>query len=337
MTALLGETMSERRRQEPAGQSAGNAVAGGENALARTLSAALRPQGLPFLAAAAVLTAAFAWSYWPTLLGLVATWSREPDYSHGFLVLPAALYLLWERRERFPGLSGCIHWGGASLIVASLAVRVVGARYYLDPVDGWSILLWLAGLVWLFGGPRVLRWSWPAIAFLLFMVPLPYRIETGMSHQLQSIATNMSAWVLQCLGQPALAEGNVILIGDLAPLQVAEACSGLKIFVGIMALAVACVILIRRAWWERAILLASALPIALVANTTRIAVTGLLYQYVSDEAAQAFTHNWVGYVMIVYAAGLFAVLLWFMGKLVREVEVVEVGTVLQRRRRRIRA
>jgi exosortase/archaeosortase family protein len=119
-------------------------------------------------------------------------------------------------------------------------------------------------------------------------------------------------------------------------LQVADACSGLKIFVGIMALAVACVILVRRSWWERAILLASALPIALVANATRITITGLLYQYVSDEAAKAFTHNWVGYAMIVFAAGLFALLLWFLGKLVQEVEVVEVGAVLQRRRRRSR-
>jgi exosortase/archaeosortase family protein len=101
---------------------------------------------------------------------------------------------------------------------------------------------------------------------------------------------------------------------------------------GIVALAFAYVAIVRRPWWEKAVLLASVVPIALVANATRVVITGLLYQYVSGEAGQKFTHDAAGWVMILFAAGLFALVLWYLGKLVREVEVVEVDSVVRRER-----
>jgi exosortase/archaeosortase family protein len=88
----------------------------------------------------------------------------------------------------------------------------------------------------------------------------------------------------------------------------------------------------RRVWWEKALLLGSAIPIALLANASRIVATGLLYQYVSGEAAKEFTHAAAGWVMIVFAAGLFGLVLWYLGVLVREVELVEVGAVVRRER-----
>ena len=100
-------------------------------------------------------------------------------------------------------------------------------------------------------------WSLPSIAFLWFMVPLPFRVERWLSLPLQGAATKLSCWILQALGQPALAEGHVILLGDNR-LEVEQACSGLRIFVGIVALAFAYAILMRRQWWEKALLLLSA-------------------------------------------------------------------------------
>ncbi len=112
-------------------------------------------------------------------------------------------------------------------------------------------------------------------------------------------------------------------------LEVEQACSGLRIFVGIFALAFAYVILVRRAWWERVLLLISALPIALVANSTRIVVTGLLYQWVSGDAAHKFTHDISGWVMIPYAALLFALVLWYLDNFTREMEAIKPGEVLR--------
>jgi exosortase len=263
------------------------------------------------------------------------------DYSHGYLVAPLAVYFLWARRDRMPAATTTtmgtwcptwcpgLAWPGLVLLAISLVMRYVGAWYYLESLDGWSILPWVAGVVWLFFGRAYAWWCLPSVLFLAFMVRLPFRVELALSLPLQTIATKMSCWVLQVLGQPALAEGHTIHLGENT-LEIEQACSGLRIFIGIGALAFAYVVIVRRALWEKAVLLLSVVPIALIANTTRIVITGLLYQYVSGEAARHFSHDLAGLVMILYAAGLFALVLWYLGKLVREVEALGPDAVVRR-------
>ncbi len=281
--------------------------------------------------AIAIVAASFAWAYWPTLVGLVATWNREPDYSHGFFVVPLAILILWMRRRQFPGLSGRLAWGGLGLIAISIVIRMLSAAYYLSAADGWSILAWVGGTVWFLCGWPVLRWCMPSVIFLAFMVPLPFRMEHALSRPLQHAATEMSCWVLQCLGQPALAENNIILLGDLR-MEVEQACSGLRIFVGVVALAFVYVVLVRRAWWQRAVLLVSIIPIALVANVTRIVATSLLFQRFSGASAQQLIHEYTGYVMVPYAAALFALVLWYVGALAPTIYVADAGDVARRQR-----
>lgn len=282
-----------------------------------------------WVAGGGLLAAIFAWAYWPTLELLVRAWDRQPDYSHGYLVVPLALYFLWARRDLFPGRAERVAWTGLVLIGLAVVMRAAAALVYLDVADAWSILPWVAGVVWLFWGWRVLWWSLPSVAFLWFMIPLPFAVGHWLSLPLQRVATKISCWTLQMLGQPAIAQGNVILLGEHR-LEVEQACSGLRIFMGIIALAFAYLILVRRNWWERALLLASALPVALVANSTRVVVTGLLYQWASSEAAHRFTHDLAGWVMIPFAAGLFALVLLYVGKLTREVEQLDVGDIVRR-------
>jgi exosortase len=278
------------------------------------------------VATAVVLASAFAWSYWPALVGLVHAWNTVPDYSHGFFVAPFAVFILWARRDRFPGSSGRLAWAGLGLVALSVAVRIAGATYYFDAVERWSILVWVGGTIWFLGGWPVFRWSLPAVIFLGFMVPLPFRLEHALSRPLQHAATYMSCWILQCLGQPALSEGNVIVLGN-GRLEVAQACSGLRIFVGIVALAFVFVVLVRRTWWEKAILAACVVPVTLAANVTRIVATGLLFQRIDGEAAHKSIHDWAGYLMILYAAALFAAAVWYLGKLVRRTDIADVGEV----------
>ncbi len=276
-----------------------------------------------------LLGAAFLWSYWPTLCGLVNMWNHVQDYSHGYLVAPLAVFFLWARRDRMPAPATGLAWPGLVLVAISVAMRFAGAWYYLEFLDGWSILPWVAGVIWLFLGRAFVWWSLPSVAFLLFMVRIPFSAELALSLPLQTVATRMSCWVLQMLGQPALAEGHTIFLGEHT-LEVEQACSGLRIFIGIGALAFAYVVIVRRTWWEKALLLASVVPIALIANATRVVVTGLLFQYVSGEAAHKFSHDAAGLAMIFYAAGLFALVLWYLGKLVRDVEPLEMDEVVRR-------
>ena len=279
--------------------------------------------------AAVLLTVTFVWSYWPTLVQLVNAWETEPDYSHGYLVAPLALIFLVVRRDRFPGLKPGLSWLGLVPLAIAGVMRFGSAAVYLDALDGWSIPVWVLGAVWLVCGGKTLLWAMPSIAFLAFMVPLPFGVEHSLSRPLQTVATKLSCFSLQCLGQPALAEGNTIWLGDIQ-MQVEDACSGLRIFVGIIALAYACMVLTRRPWWIKALLLAATLPIALAANATRIVVTGLLWHNVSGEIAHKFSHDFAGWAMIPLAALLFAATAWYLAKLFRESETLDVGRALRR-------
>ena len=276
-----------------------------------------------------VLLAAGMWSYWPMLTELVAAWKREPDYSHGYLVVPIAILFLWLRRGTFPGWGPCSLPLGVALLGISLLVRAGDALFFMRFLDGYSLLPWLAATVALLFGVRVLKWSLPSIGFLFFMIPIPFSAEMALSGPLQRVATKVSCTALQLLGQPAFAEGNMIQLGT-HQLEIAQACSGLRLFVSVVALAYCYVVLVRRVWWEKLLLIAAVAPIAIVSNAVRIVVTGLLFQYTTGEIGQRFAHDFAGWAMIPLAACLFALVLWYLAKLFREEEVLEVVALLRK-------
>jgi eight transmembrane protein EpsH (proposed exosortase) len=283
----------------------------------------------PRLGLGLIVLAVGTWAYFPTLQEIVTAWNQEADYSHGYLVIPMAILFLWLQRKAFPGISeGGWLWGGL-LVLVSVSMRLLAGTYFIEAVDAWSLLLWLAGCVTILFGWPVLRWSAPSIAFLIFMIPLPFRVEGLLSLPLQRIATKISCWGLQLLGQPAIAEGNTILVGD-HQLEVAQACSGLRLFVSILALGIAYLMLVRRSWWERLVLLAAVVPIAIVANSARIIATGLLYEFASSETAHRFSHDLAGWAMIPFAALLFWLVLWYLGKLFQEHEQLGVENLVRR-------
>jgi exosortase len=287
-----------------------------------------QPSRTKVVAGIGILVLTGLWAYWTTLVELTATWDSEPDYSHGYLVIPVALFFLWARRTTYPGFADRLAWPGVALIGLAFVMRWVSAQYWLEQVDGWSILVWIAGVVWLLGGFRLLRWSLPSILFLWFMIPWPYRVERMLSLPLQRIAATLSCWTLQILGQPALAEGNTLVLGE-HHLEVEHACSGLRIFVGIIALACVYIILAKRSWWENLLVFLIVIPVSLTANVARIVVTGMLYQHVSSEAAKQFSHDLSGWVMIPFAAALFGLFLWYLDRLLPEVESVGLRTAVR--------
>jgi exosortase len=275
--------------------------------------------------------AAGVWSYWPTLQDLSETWIRVADYSHGFLVLPLAAAFLWVRRDRYPGLANSAPWTALALLALGLLVRHSGDAFFFTFLDGWSIVPWTAACVALMGGWPLLRWSWAAILFLAFMVPLPFSVETILSSPLQRVATTISTAVLQFLGQPAFADGNVILLGEQR-LEVAQACSGLRLFVGIVALTYAYVVLLNRHWWEKLLLVASAAPIAIAANAARVVATGLLYQWLPGEQARQWVHDVAGWGMVLFAAAAFWLLLLYLRRLVKEERVMDMTAMVRHSR-----
>jgi exosortase len=322
--------MSKRKAAKRQGSVMREAARANHVPMSGEIESARPPLGRPAaLLAVLALLAALVWSYWPTFARLVATWETEPDYSHGFLVIPLALWFLWVRRERFPGWHGPA-WFGLALIGFSILMRTAGSLYYVDAVEDWSLVLWCTGALWLVGGPSLVAWSWPALVFLLFMIPLPFRAERLLSLPLQGAATEISVWILQVLGQPAIPNGHVIDIGG-HQLEVAEACSGLRIFMGIMAFAFAYLVLVRSTWWEKLLLAAGVLPVALLANSIRIVATAFLYNYSSSETAERFGHDLAGWLVVPLAAALLGLFVWYLRKLFPEVGLVDIRHLVRRR------
>jgi exosortase len=248
------------------------------------------------------LALALGWVFWPTLLATAERWGSDSRYTHGYLVPLFAGYLLWSRRGHLPARSQPGRWGLA-VLAAGLLLRFAGTYLYFDWLATVALLPCLAGLALLGGGWAALRWSWPAIAFLLFMVPLPFRVEVALAHPLQRVATLVSTYALQTLGFVAASEGNTIRMGEVR-LGVVEACSGLSMLMIFFALSAAVATVVRRPLYEKALIVASAIPVALVANITRITVTGVLHKTVGSRVADLVFHDLAGWLMMPLALAL---------------------------------
>jgi exosortase len=261
------------------------------------------------LASACVL-----WAYWTTLGDAAERWSVDPQYSHGYLVPAFAALLLWLRRGQLArGTARSSRWGWP-LLAGALGLRLGGTYFHFEWLDAVSLLPCLAGLCLLLGGTRALRWSWPAIAFLFFMIPLPYRVAVAMAGPLQQVATLASTFMLQTLGMPAVAEGNVILLNE-ASLGIVEACSGLRMLVVFFALSTAVALVARRMFWERFFVVFSAIPIALFTNVMRITATGVAYETIGGEAGRFIFHDLAGWLMMPLALALLGLELKLLSRL----------------------
>jgi len=276
-----------------------------------------KPNSMPagtILAGGCVLVAIALWTFWPTLAELGQKWLHDPQYSHGILVPFFAAYLLWARREYLRGSTAPVLLAGFGCLLLAAAGRVVSGILCFTWIDAIAILPCLIGLALLVGGRAALRWSWPAVAFLFFMIPLPYSVEIALGGPLQKVATLGSAFTLQALGQPALAEGNTIMLNDVK-LGIVEACSGLRMLVTFFTFSTGMAMLIRKPWLEKMCIVLSAIPIALLTNIIRITATGVMYQN-HREFAHMFFHDLAGWFMMPVCLGFLGIELWILNKLI---------------------
>ena len=276
----------------------------------------------------AVFAGALLFAYWPTFVWMEDSWRNEPDYSHGYLVPILAGILCWNRLDLFPGVRSRPSWAGIWLIAIAIAMRVVSQLGYLQTLDGWSLLPLLAGVIWVLFGVQAMKWSLPAIGFLLLMVPLPYRAETLLSWRLQGFATELSTVFLRILGQPAVSEGHLIWINEQR-LMVEQACSGLRIFVGVAALAYFWAAMVKRSWLDRLVILTVALPLAVFVNALRITTVGILNQWFTGPASKTTIHDLSGYLMIPLAFGLLWLVKSYWEHLYRPVQEVTARDLLR--------
>jgi exosortase len=264
------------------------------------------------------------WAYLPVFREMAGAWLNNPQYSHAYLVPAFSAYLLWRSRQgAFQGEARPVWWGLVPLLVGT-SLRLCGAYFYVGWLEAISLLPVLWGAALLLGGWQGLRWSWVAVAFLVFMIPLPHRVETSLSQPLQQVATVASTNVLQTMGLPAFREGNVIVLND-SRIGVVEACNGLGMMLLFFALAVGVALVVERPWLDRAAVVLSAAPIAVLANVARIVATSVLYETAGQRWGDMVFHDLAGWLMMPLALGI----LWLEMKMISFVLVEEPSDDLE--------
>lgn len=241
--------------------------------------------------------------YHDVALQLAVRWYNDPNYSHGFFVPLFSLYFLWEKRS---GLAA-VPWKGSllglPLILAAASMKGMGHLLFSPYLAGVSLVVIIAGIVLFCWGRRVMRHTWVPVAFLFLMLPLPGPVYESVALPLQRFAAMFATVVLHAVSIPVLREGNVIHFAGKS-LEVAQACSGMRLLVGFVAMGIAVAYLSRNPIWHKAVLVASTFPIAVLANAVRVTGTGVLYHCVSEKAAEGFFHAFSGWLMFVLALGV---------------------------------
>jgi len=243
------------------------------------------------------------WLYASILARLVLQWvgpARDPNFEHGIFVPLFALLILWQERKRLQTIPSAPSWAGLPLVMLGLlmlVVGVLGAELFFSRV---SLLILLAGLIILFQGWEFFRAVLFPWAFLILMIPIPNLILQQVTFPLQLQAAKLASALLELVQVPVLRQGNVIVLASM-PLDVAEACSGIRSLLTLVTLAIIYGYLLETRMWVRVVLVCSAVPIAVAANSFRIFGTGLLVQYWDPEKAEGFYHALGGWLIFVVA------------------------------------
>ena len=240
------------------------------------------------------------------LMRLAQDWKTDDNYSHGFLIIPLALYFVYERRERLASLPlrPRTIWGGL-VIAASLALLTagtLGSEFFLTRV---AFPTALAGIVLcLFGGAHLRVLAFP-LAFLLLMIPIPAIVFNQIAFPLQLVASRLGEDMMSLAAVPVLREGNVIILASTT-LEVAEACSGIRSLISLLTLGIVFGCFMDGGPAVRVALALSTIPLAIATNALRVAGTGIAAHYWSPEAAQGFFHTFSGWLVFATAFVLLA-------------------------------
>jgi exosortase len=261
-----------------------------------------------------LLSASFVFLFRNVGIQLIRNWYIDENYSHGFLIIPLAAYLVWERRARLRDLPDTpATLAGAVVLLGSLVVLLtglLGAELFLSRI---AIVGTLVGSILFVLGWRHLSVLFFPVAILLLMIPIPAIIFNQIVFPLQLLASRVGQFALSTAGIPVLREGNIIILANTT-LEVAEACSGIRSLVSLLTLGIICGYFTDSRASIRVLVALAAIPVAIFANGLRVAGTGIAAHYYGRAAAEGFFHTFSGWFVFVAAFlmlfGVIRMLLW---------------------------
>jgi exosortase D (VPLPA-CTERM-specific) len=237
--------------------------------------------------------------FWFGLTGLVSHWST-PEYSHG-PIIPLLSFYMFLREMKFvppPAQEVTDRWVGTVVIGAALTLALLGNIVQIDHIVFYALIIWIAGLIFATFGFRRGLYFWPSVVHLVFMLPLPQFIYWKLNIQLQFVSSEIGVWLVRLAGVPVFLDGNVIDLG-VYKLQVAEACSGLRYLFPIMSFSYVFAILYRGPTWHKVVLLLAAAPLAVLMNSVRIGIIGVMVDRYGISHAEGFLHFFEGWVIFI--------------------------------------
>ncbi|MEM8737153.1 MAG: exosortase/archaeosortase family protein [Planctomycetota bacterium] len=277
-----------------------------------------------------VCAALFIWMHW---LFLYSTYlfSKDPDWSHVIIVPLISIYYIVQHKERLAQAPKRLCWWALPLVFFGLYAYIWGVYPGRnDMLRGYSMVITVFATVLFLLGPAAMRVLWFPVAYLVFAVKVSDAIWSRVAEKLQDIAAAGATFMLQIFAEfmdfDIQATGNTIVMSFMKegrwidyPMNVAEACAGLRMLMAFIALGVALAFLFDRAWWQRLIMISLTVPIALAVNIGRVTALGLIAT-VNTEYAVGDFHLFVGMLMLIPAAGLFLLVGWILDKIVIQEE-----------------
>ncbi|MFY9894939.1 MAG: VPLPA-CTERM-specific exosortase XrtD [Xanthobacteraceae bacterium] len=248
------------------------------------------------------------------LLELVRRWSKQEEYSHGFLIPVVVAWLLWSRRDALRNSIGHPSWTGLVLIVLAATMNVIGQLSAIFILSQVGFVVALAGIVLAVGGYSLLRVTLFPIVFLLFAIPLPYFVDSVLTLQLQLVSSELGVFMIQLFQIPVYLDGNIIDLGT-SRLLVAEACSGLRYLYPLLCLSFLAAYLFQAPIWQRVIVFLSAIPITIAMNGFRIGLVGILVSKWGAEQAEGLLHLFEGWVIFIACALLLTAEIFLFARL----------------------
>ena len=257
------------------------------------------------------------------ITGIVSRWITDSaSWGHGFLIPLFSLYFINQHKEKILKLKTTPSYFGLFFLICGLIFylfNVVHFKYgYLNPI---SMIAMLGAIVLFLGGWRLLRYAWLPVVFLIFAVPLPQRYYVSITMPMRHLAAKIATVIFNMVNQMD-ANVNGVIIDVIykgkqlePPLNVAEACSGMRLLMAFLALGVAMAYLHYRPVWQRLVLLACTIPIAVLCNIVRVTVTGFIYILIGPKYAQGIYHDILGMTMLPLAFGIYGAIAWFMSSL----------------------
>lgn len=247
-----------------------------------------------------LLLAAFVFTFYPALAGLIRAWNASEEYSHGFLIIPIALFVVWQKKDELKKVPYQPSWVGAVIAVFFLLVYIVARYAEILTLAPLAMIFVLFGMViFLFGFPMFRALLFP-LCFLLFMVPIPSQIYSAATIPLQLLVSKISVGFTHLLNLPVYREGNVIHLPDRT-LQVVQACSGLRSMISLLTLSAVFGYFTLKSNLLRGILFVTGVPVAVFVNIIRVIVMILAFHYFNYNLTEGTVHTVFGVVIFMLA------------------------------------